>query len=465
MSGLPAPSERLALLARHREAFVQAWRDRRQGATLLLTADEADFAAPALSLAQRPVSPTLRVTAALLIAVVIAALAWATLGRIDIVANATGEVIPSSRTKTIASVETAVVRAIHVKEGQGVRAGEVLLELDATPFQADLAKASSEEYAAQLQIARARALILAVTRHRAPRLGTVAGAPAVRLHEAQQHLDGQYLDFTAKLAQLDSEIDRYARTLPVVLERERIYGDLLRTRDVSRDAWLEREQDRIDLEGRLSDAQDARAALVAQTEREAYDALTDATKTAASARQDAVSAASHAGWLTLRAPVDGTVQQLTVHTLGGVVQAAQPLMLIVPAERHVQVDAYLENKDVGFVRVGQSAQVKIATFDYTKYGTIPGQVISMSRDALNGEPAPRDRDPAELDRTEDKPSQGPRYLVRLRLDRSTMNVDGRTEQLIPGMSVNVEIKTGRRRVIDYVLSPILRRGTDSLHER
>jgi len=455
----------IALLARFREVFAQAWRERHESATLLLTADEAQFAPPALSLTQRPVSPTLRLTAGLLIGLVMIGLAWSSWGRIDIVANATGQVIPSSRTKTIASVDTAVVRAIYVKEGESVRTGSVLLELDATTFQADLAKATQEEHAAELQMARSRALIAAIRSHRPARLAAVPGVSAERLREAQLHVNGQYLDFTAKLAQLDSDIDRYARTLPVSLERERIYGELLQTHDVSRDAWLQKEQERIDLEGHLADAKSARAALIAQTEREAYDALTDATKSAATAREDAVSAASHAGWLTLRSPVDGSVQELTVHTVGGVVQGAQPLMLIVPAEKRVQVEAFLENKDVGFVRPGQPAQVKVTAFDYAKYGTIPAQVVSVSKDAIEDKEPRQEIGPVQADGAENIRNNGPRYLVRIALDRSTVIVDGHTEPLIPGMSVNVEIKTGRRRVIDYVLSPILRRSGESLHER
>jgi len=459
-------TNRLALLRRYRETFAQAWRARHRDSTLLLTADEAAFSPPALSLEQRPVSPTARVTAALLVGLVMVALAWAALGRVDIVANATGEVIPSTRTQAIASVDTAVVRAIHVREGQAVEAGEVLLELDATPFRAAFEKATSQVQTAQLQVARSRALILAITSNHPPRLAPVPRVSAERLRQAQLHLDGQYREFATRLAQLDSDIDRYARALPVALEREKIYAGLLKTHDVSRDAWLEKQQDRIDLEGQLADARDARAAWIAQAEREAFDALAGAAQTAVSARQDAIGAASHAGWLTLRSPVSGTVQQLTVHTVGGVVQAAQPLMLIVPADVHMQVEAFLQNRDVGFVKQGQSAQVKVAAFDYTRYGAIPGRVMSVSRDAIESNDARQDAGDLRQ-RNDDIQGQdgGSRYLVRVALDKSTMFVDGHVQRLVPGMSVSVEIKTGRRRIIEYVLSPILRTGSGSFHER
>ncbi len=263
MSSLSAEDGRFTALSRYRHVFAQAWRERHRSAALLLTADEADFSPPALALAERPISPTLRATTALLLALVAIAVTWAAVGRVDIVANAAGEIIPGGRTKTIASVDTAVVRAIHVKEGQRVKAGEVLLELDAAPLYADAAKATSEESAAELKMARSLALIAALANHRPPRLAAVPGISAAQLSESQLHLTGQYLDFTAKLAQLDADIDRYAQALPVAVAREKIYESLLETHDVARDAWLDKKQERIDLEGRLADAKDARGALIA----------------------------------------------------------------------------------------------------------------------------------------------------------------------------------------------------------
>jgi hemolysin D len=141
------------------------------------------------------------------------------------------------------------------------------------------------------------------------------------------------------------------------------------------------------------------------------------------------------------------VQQLTVHTVGGVVPAAQPLMQIVPKQGVVEVEAFMENKDVGFVQEGQEAQVKIDTFEYTKYGTVPAHVTHVSRDAIEDE------------------KKGLIYSVKVALDRSTLDVDGKQVVLTPGMSATVDIKTGTRRVIEYVLSPLIQHGRESLHER
>jgi hemolysin D len=156
---------------------------------------------------------------------------------------------------------------------------------------------------------------------------------------------------------------------------------------------------------------------------------------------------AHSKLLKLTSPVDGTVQQLTVHTIGGVVPAAQPLMMIVPGNGPVQVEASIENKDIGFLEEGQHSEVKIDAFEYTKYGTVPALVTHVSRDAIQ----------------DDK--KGLIYSVEVTLDRSTIMVNGRDLPLSPGMSVNVEIKTGERRIIEYVLSPLLQHRRESLNER
>lgn len=448
------------LLARYRQIFAYHWKHRRRDSSLLLTADEAEFSPPALALEERPVSPTLRLTARVLLALVALILAWAILAQVDIVVNATGKVVPSGRTKTIASVDTARVRAIHVTEGQTVKAGDVLIELDAREYEAERDKATGDERIARLQMARSRALIAAVDENRSPRLSKVPDVSTDVWHDAQLHLTGQYLEYSAKLIQLEANIRHYEAALPLALEREKIYERLLQNQDVSTDAWLAKKQDRVDLEGRLADARTARGILIAQTKKEAYDALTEASKTAASSRQDAVKAGSHAGWLTLRAPVDGTVQQLAIYTVGGVVEAAQPLLLVVPAEKRIEVEAMLSNKDVGFVREGQTAEVKITAFDYTKYGTLSGRVLTVSHDAIEDK---KDEKGNKDDGGDQE--RGLVYSVKVMLDKPIIRVDGRDVPLTPGMSADVDIKTGTRRIIDYVLSPLLRHGHESLHER
>jgi len=151
-----------------------------------------------------------------------------------------------------------------------------------------------------------------------------------------------------------------------------------------------------------------------------------------------------------------------VHTVGGVVTTAQPVMVIVPEDSRLEVEAFIPNKDIGFVQTGQVAEVKVEAFSFTKYGLIPGRVASLSSDAVQQQ--------QQADKGTDKsaaktPEAGSVYAARIALDRDTLDVDGKQTRLQPGMTVSAEIKTGRRRIADYLLSPLSRSAQEAMHER
>jgi hemolysin D len=435
------------LVMRYRRAFTFHWSHRDRAAGPRYRAAEAEFLPASLALIETPVSPTARITAGLLVSLVALAILWAVLAQVDVVVSAPGKVIPSSRIKTIASIDVASVRAIHVVEGQSVRAGDTLLELDAGVIEAERGRAEAQIDAARLEMARSRALIAAVDEHREPRFPPLEGIDREQYEDAKAHLAGGYLDYRAKLIQLDGEISRYARALPLAQDRAKSLEVLAKSRDVPPNTWSEKLQEAIDLEGELVQAQNARASLIAQTRRQALDSLAEARRVIENATYDAARASSHVRQLTLHAPVDGTVQELSVHTIGGVVPAAQPLMQIVPKDDTVEVDAYIQNKDIGFIREGQLVQVKVDAFDYTRHGMIQGNVVAVSKDAVEDE------------------RRGPIYRTTVRLSSSEMKIDGSAMALSPGMTVATEIKTGRRRIIEYILSPLVRHTHESLTER
>lgn len=175
--------------------------------------------------------------------------------------------------------------------------------------------------------------------------------------------------------------------------------------------------------------------------------LQAAAREAEATRNEYVKALARDRHRRLYAPVAGVVQELAVHTVGGVVTPAQPLMRIVPRGDRMEAEAWLPNRDVGFVRAGDTAEVKVETFPFTRYGTLPAEIVAISSDAVP------------------KEQLGLVYAVRARLTRSSMQVDGRVVNVTPGMAVSVEIKTGKRRLIEYFLSPLLRGLRESLHER
>lgn len=463
------------LARRYAAVFRHAWRERKERDAPYRLSHEAEFLPATLALQDTPVSPAPRVAMWLLMGFAFCTLIWAVFGHIDIVATATGKLLPNDRTKTVQPMETAVVRGIYVSDGQHVKPGDVLVELDDTQALADVMRLASDLTAARLQSARASALLAGLTPGATPRIAPIEGISRERLAREQNLLEGQYDELRAKLTQLDADIakrdaelrstreivKKLEQTAPIARQRAEDLKGLVGRNFVARHGYLEQERVRIEqeadlatersrineLQAALQEAKQQKSTLSAETRRIALDSLSDGEEKAAGYEQELLKAQVRAKLLKLTAPVEGTVQQLAVHTVGGVVTPAQPLMVIVPQDYPLEIEAYLENKDIGFVHPGQEAEIKIETFPYTKYGTIHGQITQVSGDAINDE------------------KRGLIYSSRVQPEHSTMRVEDKTVNLAPGMAVTVEIKTGKRRVIEYFLSPLIQQVGESLHER
>ncbi|ATE59902.1 HlyD family type I secretion periplasmic adaptor subunit [Thauera sinica] len=463
------------LVRRYAAAFRHAWRHRVQMEGPARQPHEVAFLPAALALQETPVSPAPRVAMWMLMLFSAIALAWAVFGEIDVVATAQGRVMPNDRTKTIQPLETATVRAIWVSDGQLVGAGDVLVELDATTARADRERLRSDLAAARLQVARSKAMLAAMEHGRLPALPAVVEASESLNAEARRQLLGQYDEYRARARRVEAEIARreaeitstreqvskLEQTVPIARRRAEDFRNLVDRNFVSRHGYLEQEQSRIEheadlaaqksrlkeIEAAVREAREQRAMLDAETRRANLDDVTEGLQRGAALEQELLKAENRDRLMQLKSPVEGTVQQLAVHTVGGVVTEAQPLMMIVPRDKALEVEAFVDNKDIGFVRPGQPAEVKIETFQYTKYGTIHARIASVSHDAINDE------------------KRGLIYSARVRMERSTIDVDGTPVNLGPGMAVSVEIKTGRRRVIEYFLSPLMQYGNESLRER
>jgi hemolysin D len=452
---------------RYKEHFLHFWQRRHEITLPDLQPHESEFLPAALSLQTTPVSPATRWITRILIGIIAFVLIWSVFGHMDIIVNASGKIIPSERTKSIAAVETARVDKLFVEEGQSVNVGDPLIELDTRMSDRERDKAIGDRDTARLQIARSRALLASIDANALQPLTGADGITQERILDAVEHLQSQWRDYQSKRSRLDGEIARYSRQLPLISQRARDYKVLAKDHDVSVHIWLEKEQDKAEVEGKLADATNQRNALISETRKNAQDQLNEGLKFAASSDQDAERAIAHSDLLRLTAPVDGTVQQLTAHTVGGVVQAAQPIMVIVPRQDQVEIEAFIENKDIGFIREDQEVEVKVETFDYTKYGTIKGKVSHVSRDAIdpNGTAAIdtlQNKD--KLKKDQDKP-KGAVYSIKVLLDQNCMNIDGREVLLTPGMSASIEVKTGSRRIIEYFLSPLIQHTRESLNER
>jgi hemolysin D len=444
----------LELVKRYCGVFYFFWRRRGGLKTDLYREHEAEFLPAALALQEKPVSPTVVLTARLFLLLAFVLTGWSLFGRVDIVVKSLGKVIPTGHVRTVASIDTASVRAIHVREGQVVKAGDLLIELDSSGSDAERNKALVSRNQEILNVVRLESFISTVRNGRTTKwpalreLQRMDSTITAEQSEAERlHFEGVYRDFLAKKQRLDEIISHISDSLPLVARTAADYAELLKTHDIAEHAWLDKERARLEMQGQLADARNQRDALQSETLRLAYDQLAEARKMAAVEKQDAIRSGSHSALLRLAAPIDGVVQQLTVHTVGGVIQAAQPLMEIVPKDDMIEVEATIENKDIGFIEEGQSAQVKVDTFDYTKYGTVGATVTHVSRDAVQDE------------------KRGLLYIAQITLDKKTMDIDGKRAALSPGMAVSVDIKTGSRRIIEYFLSPLQQHGRESLRER
>jgi hemolysin D len=457
--------------------------------------DELAFLPAALEIVETPPSPTGRVISATIVAVFCIALAWASIGRVDIIASATGKIVPDGRTKVIQPFETAVVRAIHVRDGQRVQAGDVLIELDPTISEAELGRLEGDLLAAQIDIARLQAA-LAGSDQLASKFVPPDRATPDQVATAQRFLSRQVAEQNAKIAAIqwqgaqkkaerattEAAIAKVESIIPILQQRVDVRKYLVDKEFGSKLQYLSdtlelvgQQQDLLvqksrygEVEAALAGLEEARLRTQAEYERGLFDELVKAEQKAAALAHDVTKARQRTSLLRLTAQEDGVVQQLAIHSIGGVVTPAQTLMVLVPSTSKLEIEAIVSNRDIGFVTPGQTAAIKLDTFNFTRYGMRKGEVLSVSQDAIT-----RDR---PVDKTGDKgagsetTSSEPKgqelvYSARIALDSPDMQVDDRLVRLSPGMAVTVEIKTGSRRIIAYLLSPLLRYSQESLRER
>ncbi|KEY60898.1 HlyD family type I secretion periplasmic adaptor subunit [Serratia sp. DD3] len=460
---------------RYKQAFKQIWQIRDQLDPPDRTADERDFLPAHLELVETPVSPTPRWSMRLIISFAGIALLWAILGQMDIVAVATGKTITNGRTKVIQPLVPGVVESIHVSDGQYVTAGQLLIKLDAVAANADYQQAKELLEIATLMKTRYSAFLAAIESGERPKILPLAGLTEAQRYNEENLLLGMYKAYLAKIETqkmlimqkrveintVRQQVNKLVNTSKIADSRATDYQSLYDEKFISKHDWLQKEQERIEqksdlsiqhsriteLEAALNSQTQELVSIIAQYRNDALEKQKQAQDNIIQYQQEVRKSQQRQEILTLVAPVSGTVQQLAIHTVGGVVTEAQALMAIVPENETVEVEAMVENKDIGFVKVGQEAAVKIESFPYTRHGYIEGIVASISHDAVQDE------------------KRGLIFPARVRLKQTYLMVEGEQINLTSGMSVFAEIKTGKRRVIDYFLSPLREYSSEGLRER
>jgi hemolysin D len=421
-----------------------------------------NFLPALLEIEQRPPAPAGRAVLWVLLALLLGIAAGAWWGRIDVVVVATGTLSPVAGVHPVQPAESGVVRALLVNNGARVVAGAPLLELDPTLGEADLAQVERDLERADEAVAALRVVLQ----------GAVAGPSGSGRARASpgtqtRLLADQAAEHTARLAALGRERDaqlsaqlahqrqmaRLQRTLPLVREESQALEALLERGLQARSTWLRVERERIELQETLSAERHRGDVLVARlqrldADREALEAgfrrglrerLLIAETDSDRLQQIRRKALRLRTWLTVRAPVGGIVHRLAVKGVGGVLEAGEPIAVIVPEDAPLEAETWLPQADAGRVKVGQAVAVKVDAFPFTDHGTLRGEILHLGAGAV------------------EHPSLGPVYPLRIRLAPSP-------HRLRPGMGVRGEIHLGTRRLADYLLEPLLVAGQEAFRE-
>ena len=463
-----------------------------------------DYLASRIEASVAPPGRVLVILPTVFLALVVALFTFAWFGHVDIVVTAQGKVVPSAKVKVVQAAEGGVVRAIRVADGDHVVAGQPLVELDPTETGAERGKLARQVEAGNLEIARLEALIglgvlvpgqrdldptdffeapagtdPAMARAAAERLAADWWAMVTDLAVAE----GEIARLTAARRSLAAQLGKLRAVVPILAEREEALGTLLASRLVARSEYLEVKRRLVEArhEITVTEAEMARAAAdtakaradrdarLARAESERVADLAQIREQTAATTQELVKAADRDARRVVAAPADGIVTQLGVTTVGGVVSAGEALMRIVPVDDALEVSATIPNRDIGFVAAGQAAVVKLDAFNYLRYGTLHGTVVGLSADAVDPTAAARAGAGAGAAGTAAAQAQNPQappsYTARIALASDSMQVDGRAVRPTPGMTVTVDVRTGERRLIEFVLQPVLRYASEGLRER
>lgn len=464
----------MSRIRKHLTVLTESVAAERERVRTAIKLSETDFLPAALEVLETPPNPLGRGILWGLLAFVAIALLWASVGHIDVVAAAQGKIIPRGHVKVIQAADAGVVRAIQVVDGESVRAGQALIVLDPTASAAEAAQARESLAVAAIDRARAQALVDASTGARG-RFEAPAGTPpsiitiqeslvAARVAEhrtAVAALQEERAQRASDLAMVSAEVEKLEQQLPLaesqlsslqalegpgVVPKLKVAEVKERVVGMRQDLVIRREEmtkDRAALAGVQSQ--------IARTESEfratALNALNEADANHRLRAEEVRKAEDKASLTVLTSPIDGTIAQLSVHTIGAVVKPADALLTVVPKGEELLVEAMVLNRDIGFVREGQPAEVKLEAFPFTRYGIIAGVVERISHDAVENK---------EL---------GLVFPCLVKLSRADIDIGPKRIDLAPGFAATAEIKTGHRRIIEYLLSPLSRRLQEAGRER
>ena len=435
---------------------------------------ETEFLPAILEVTETPPSPTGRLVMWTLLALLVIALAWAFLGHINEVAVAEGKVIPTGQAKTVQVKNKGIIKEINVVEGQEVQEGDVLVVLDPTTTTADYDNLKKRAAYYKLDIQRLTAELTGqpFTPERDPDLEAHDLAAELALYQSRtsdyqtqrQSRQDVIEQKRARLQSTQSTYEKYAEGLKIAQDKESRLQQLIAESAISEFQLLEQQKETIEyaknaqasmdemtsIQAEIAEAEQNLANVDASYRKDIMTSLVEAKKEYYSLTESIKKAEEDSRLATIVAPTSGRVYNLSVHTVGGIVTDAQPLLQIVPDDVKLQFEVYADNKDIGFIKVGQEAEVKVRTFNFQKFGMVKAEVEEISADAVDNP-----QDVAKHDK----------FKLLLNPVINDMNINGEQANLTVGMGVTAEIKIKEKRIIDFFLDPFRKYTHEALRER
>jgi hemolysin D len=432
---------------------------------------EAEFLPAALEIVESPPSYGSRTVLWTFFSLAVIGLLWITFGSVDEVAIAPGKVIPNGYVRILQSEDKGIIKKIHVVDGQKVQKGELLLELDTTVSAADFAKLKKEAACASLEVER----LTAEKENRAFYPKKIPGADEKDIQAQIGIFTSRNLEYQTKveeareaakqcqhnLRSAQVEKNKLIKAYQFAKDKESKLEDLVNSNAISKFTLLDQQSKRTEVEQNLEEQESAIAAqqsllaksqaslarVIAEKNLDVDTKLADARQKLFSCSEELKKTEEKSRLSKIVAPDDGYVSNLSVHTIGGIVTSAQVLLEVVPTMVNLEVEAWVANKDIGFIQEGQTAELKVETFNFQKYGTVPAVVKNVSQNTV-----------------EDS-EKGRVYRVLLQLDRDYVIVNNREAHLSSGMTVSAEIKTRKKKIYEFFLEPFKKYQSESLRER
>ncbi len=467
-----------------------------------VTGRDREFLPAALEILETPPAPIPVALMLTLCAFVALGILWSFLGRLDIHAVAQGKIETNGHAKVIQPLEPGKVSEILVENGSRIKAGAVLVVFDPAEAAADEKAASDALNGSQAEIARRKVAIASAKLTKLdsiPNIEWVAGTPEYLqqrelavLHADLAQLSDSLQNISKQMAQKDATRERLNLSIGfqeklISTLRERVgvreasikldvgtkinLFDAREALEKSQSSLASDQGQLIETKAALEELDSQKRKVLSQFIADNQGKLAEAARKADETTQQLNKARAKLARTKLASPIDGTVQQLAVTTVGQVVTTGQQLMTVTPADGPLQVEIFVSNLDIGFIRTGQEAAIKVDAFPFTRFGTLHGTVIKIATDAVDESDARRSQANtiALTNAGNGSGGQGqPQnfvFPVTLALEEKAMKIDGAVIPLTPGMTVTAEIRTDSRRVIDYLFSPISKVTSEAMRER